>query len=289
MILTFFTSKHVFHLIGNLISVIGIVFVGYGFYQYYYQINFINFNIVVWLVVAGFALIYSLANLMLAFAWWNLLGQFGASTTRRWALKTYGVSQLAKYVPGNIFHLAGRQAMGMGAGVSAWPLAKSSVWELVLISATGVLFGLLAIPLLVAALPVSLGVGVFVLAVGIAAVILWRYVGPPVARTFGWYVCFLAVSGALFVGVMELVSAHSVEAGLPWIPLCGAYVLAWLAGLVTPGAPAGVGVRELVLLFLLKGIVAEADLLLAVVLGRVVTVMGDFSFFVFSSLMEMEV
>ncbi|MDZ7598490.1 MAG: hypothetical protein U5J82_09410 [Desulfobacterales bacterium] len=29
--------------------------------------------------------------------------------------------------------------------------------------------------------------------------------------------------------------------------LCGAYVIAWLAGLVTPGAPAGVGVRELVL------------------------------------------
>lgn len=73
-----------------------------------------------------------------------------------------------------------------------------------------------------------------------------------------------------------------------WIPLSGVYVLAWLAGLVTPGAPAGVGVRELVLLFLLKGIVAEADLLLAVVLGRVVTVVGDFGFFVFGNLIRHE-
>jgi len=45
-----------------------------------------------------------------------------------------------------------------------------------------------------------------------------------------------------------------------------------------PGAPAGVGVRELVLLFLLKNVVAEAELLLAVVLGRLVTVMGDLLF-----------
>jgi glycosyltransferase 2 family protein len=38
-------------------------------------------------------------------------------------------------------------------------------------------------------------------------------------------------------------------------------------------------VRELVLLFLLKGLVSEADLLLAVMLGRVVTVAGDLAFF----------
>ncbi len=63
------------------------------------------------------------------------------------------------------------------------------------------------------------------------------------------------------------------------IGLVGAFVISWLVGLITPGAPAGVGVRELVLLFLLKGVVAEVDLLLAVALGRVITVIGDFLFF----------
>jgi uncharacterized membrane protein YbhN (UPF0104 family) len=56
-------------------------------------------------------------------------------------------------------------------------------------------------------------------------------------------------------------------------------VLAWLAGLVTPGAPAGMGVRELVLLFMLNGIVIEEDLLMAIVLSRIVTVMGDVLYF----------
>jgi hypothetical protein len=31
----------------------------------------------------------------------------------------------------------------------------------------------------------------------------------------------------------------------------GSYVIAWLAGFVTPGAPAGIGVREAVLVILL--------------------------------------
>jgi hypothetical protein len=38
-------------------------------------------------------------------------------------------------------------------------------------------------------------------------------------------------------------------------------------------------VRELVLLFLLKGLVLDSDLLLAVLISRVVTVAGDVLFF----------
>lgn len=271
--------KIALHWAGSALALAGVAFVVLRLRDYGSVIDITRFGTAAWTILLSFSLVYALANLMLAFAWWNLLSQFGASTSRRWALKTYGISQLAKYVPGNIFHLAGRQAMGMGVGVPAWPLAKSSVWELGLISATGVLFAPLALPLLVS-LPISIGIGVFMFAAGVAAVVLWRYFGPWSVRAFGWYVGFLAISGVLFVGVMELVvSAHAVEVNLPWIPLCGAYVLAWLAGLLMPGAPAGVGVRELVLLFLLKGVVAEADLLLAVVLGRVVTVVGDVLFF----------
>jgi glycosyltransferase 2 family protein len=62
--------------------------------------------------------------------------------------------------------------------------------------------------------------------------------------------------------------------------LGGSYILAWLVGLVTPGAPAGMGVRELVLLFLLSDQLSETVLLLAVILGRMVTVTGDLFFFI---------
>ena len=113
-------------------------------------------------------------------------------------LKVYGTSQLAKYLPGNIFHMAGLQSPGMAAGEPACVLAKSTAWELGLISFS--------------------------------------------AATFG------------------------------------AFMLDWLAGLLAPGAPAGLGVREMVLFSLLKGLVAEADLLLTIVPSRLVTVAGDMLF-----------
>ena len=75
---------------------------------------------------------------------------------------------------------------------------------------------------------------------------------------------------------------------LPVSLLCGAYVIAWLAGLVTPGAPAGIGVREAVLLFLLGNVLPHADLLLAVLIGRMVTVFGDTIYFAISSFIKVD-
>ena len=276
--------KRGLHWGGSALAIVGILFVALRLRDYSAEIDFSRFGLVKWSAVVGLALIYGLANLMLALAWWNLLGQFGASTSRRLAVKVYGFSQLAKYVPGNIFHLAGRQAMGMAAGVPGWSLVKSAIWELGLISSSGGLFGLLTLPLLLPSLPATASTWLFVAVIWAAAALLWRFLGPLVARAFGWQVGFLAISGVLFVGLLELVSEVPLTGAGVWLALVGAYVLAWLAGLVTPGAPAGVGVRELVLLFLLKGIVSEADLLLAVVLGRLVTVTGDLFFFAAASL-----
>ena len=269
---------------GSALAAVGIIFVAIRLREYGSQINPRNFGWEIWSVVGFCAVVYGIANAMLALAWWNLLGQFGTVPSRRWAIRTYGISQLAKYVPGNIFHLAGRQAIGMAAGVPGWPLAKSSVWELGLIALAGLLFGFLAMPLVKTSLPLQLGVSGLILSLIIVSVVLTTYLGPAAARAFGWYVAFLAVSGLLFVSLIGTTFPSAVTSPANWVVLCGAYVLAWLAGLLTPGAPAGVGVRELVLVFLLNGLVGESELLLAVVLGRVVTVVGDLMFFVFASL-----
>lgn len=280
--------KRCLHWGGSVLAIAGIAFVALRLHDYGAQIDFSRFGMAEWGVIVVFSLIYGLSNLMLVLAWWNLLGRFGVSINYAWAVRTYGTSQIAKYVPGNIFHLAGRQAIGVSTGMAGWPLAKSMVWELGLISGAGGLFGLLALPLLLPSLPVTASSGMFVVVIGITAVFLSRFLGPLVARAFGWHAGFLALSGILFVGLIKLLSATSLTGLDVWLMLGGAYVMAWLAGLVTPGAPAGVGVRELVLLFLLKGIVSEADLLLAVVLGRLVTVTGDLLFFAAASLVRLK-
>ncbi len=269
------------HSVGSAFAITGVGFVLWHLHTYGSKIEFERLNVLAWLTVAIFALINAFANLLLALAWWKLLGRFDAFTACYWAVRTYCISQLAKYVPGNIFHLAGRQAIGMAANVSGWSLAKSSVWELGLITLAGGLFSLLALPLLVPGLFEVISVGGFVGGVAITFSFLWRLMGASVASAFGLYMFFFAVSGGVFIGLMELVIESPINGNLHWFSLIGACVLAWLIGLVTPGAPAGAGVREMALLFMLKGVIGEEDLLLAVVLGRIVTIGGDLLSYLF--------
>ena len=119
-----------------------------------------DFNTSSWLILAASCPVSpALAIYCKAFAWWNLLKQFGAKPSCNWAIKTYGISQLAKYVPGNIFHLAGRQAMGMAAGVNGKALAKSTLWELGISAIAAGFFACLALPLKWPGLPMSVSSG----------------------------------------------------------------------------------------------------------------------------------
>jgi glycosyltransferase 2 family protein len=277
--------KRALHWAGSALGLAGVLFVALRLHHYAAQIDFGRFGLRGWVLVGALMLTYGAANVLLARAWWQLLGFLGASVVWGWAVRAYGLSQLAKYLPGNIFHLAGRQALGLAAGLPAMALAKSAMWELGLISGVGALFTVLALPLLLPEFQVFVASVAFACALAFSIAGARHWLGPPVALALSWQAAFLAVSGCVFVGTLVLVVPQSVNATM--LPtLCGAHVIAWLAGLLTPGAPAGVGVREIVLLFLLAGRIAEADLLLVVVLGRMVTVVGDTAFFAFAILMS---
>jgi len=85
---------------------------------------------------------------------------------------------------------------------------------------------------------------------------------------------FLSIQSALAVYL-----GHAIGAGrLPAIPdllVALAYLLAWLAGLVVPGAPGGLGVREGVLVFLLGGVSGEAFAVALAVAMRFVSTTGE--------------
>lgn len=271
--------KKILNFTGSFFAVAGIFFVGLRLRHYGTQLNYDTLTVTIWYVIIGSAIVYGAANLLLGCAWKYLLMSLGISTTWHWALRTYGVSQLAKYVPGNVFHLAGRQSIGLAAGLPGWPLAKSTIWEIGLISLAGGLFCVLILPLLYPYFSIPYSLLLFSTVFFGISVLLKRYFSADIVRAFVCDLFFLTISGMVFVCLLFQLSAI-VGARTMWIPICGAYVIAWLVGLLTPGAPAGVGVRELVILFLLKSAISEADLLMAVILGRVITVLGDLFLFV---------
>jgi len=279
------TWKRLLNGLGTVLAVAGVAFVGIRFHAYGKEIDFSHLGGCVWVVAGIAAVAYAGANLLLAAAWRDLLGRMATRVKALWAIKVYGISQLAKYVPGNIFHFAGRQALGMADGVPGWVLAKSSAWELGLLVLAGIAYSGLASPLAFA-WPIAAGLGIFIATVALMAWVLGRGFGRLCVRAWVCHLVFLGISGSLFIWLLMAIAPAAD--GRLWPSLCAAYVLAWLAGLVTPGAPAGVGVRELILLFLMHGLFSQADLLLAVVVGRVVTVAGDAIFFLVATLLTVK-
>ncbi|MGB3559771.1 MAG: hypothetical protein WBA24_14635, partial [Geitlerinemataceae cyanobacterium] len=57
--------------------------------------------------------------------------------------------------------------------------------------------------------------------------------------------------------------------------LVGAFSLAWLLGLILPGAPGGLGVFEVAVLALLDGSFSSGELLSAVAIYRVVSILAE--------------
>lgn len=274
------------HAIGGGLGLAGVLFVLLRLYSYAEQIDLSRFNITAWSIIALLALAYGSANVLLARAWWHLLIFFEMKTDWMWAFKVYGQSQLAKYVPGNIFHLAGRQVLGMAVGLSAQSLLKSAVWEMGLIAVAGALFGTIALPLVWAGLSLWVSLSLFAVITAALFATTRRLLSPAVAVALIWQISFLVMSGLVFLGTLAVVVPTATL--LPAFPFWGgAYVFAWLAGLFVPGSPAGMGVREMVLLLLLGGQIAQGDLLLAVVLGRGITLIGDILFFIVASAMNM--
>jgi len=279
--------KLALHWSGRVFALLGVLFICIRLQEYGEQLDFSRFPKQDWLIVFSLAFAYGLASLFLALAWRDVLKYLGSTISARLAIRIHGISQLAKYVPGNIFHLAGRQALGMVAGISGMRLAKSTMWELGLSATAGLLCACLALPLIWAAIPVILSVTCFVILLVAACLIVGKLFDFRLSKALLLHVIFFIVAGIFFAVLLDFSS--SIDISFSALPsLCGAYIVAWLIGFFAPGAPAGVGIRELVLLFFMKTIVIESELLMAIILSRVTTVAGDVCYFFIAMLVRLK-
>ena len=264
--------------VGTALTILGLIFVtekllsyDFGGLGYVFSPSGILLLIVLSLVIA-------ITSFALAFAWWNLICLNAEGVTRDWALVTYALSQPAKYVPGNVLNLVTRQAMGMAAAIPAWTLAKASGWELCLIVVSGMVVSLLAAPLVLPWLSQLATVTIVSAFMAVLLLLAYKTFDSRVVHALMWQVLFFVVSGSVYALLILWIVPSSIDPNLNWLALAGACVAAWIVGMVTPGAPAGLGVREIILISLLENYIQHADLLLGVVLGRGVTVVGDVLF-----------
>jgi glycosyltransferase 2 family protein len=280
--------------------VLSLIFVGFRLWNY--RSSFIDHlaNPTVLLVTLLSAVIYAISCFLLAFGWWMIMHsrrrlQHPIRWERMWII--YAKTQVAKYIPGNIFHLAGRHLLTAGVGVSHSLLLGAAILEIImLLLATGTI-SLLAAGNLISAIRFADPHVVLALAVGgslagVAAIYVSKRFGVQrILTELQWrrlfaaqlsYLAFSLVSATLFLILISLATGSQCAAR--WQLIIGGYAFAWALGFVVPGAPAGLGVREAVLVGTLGGVFPENSVLISAVLFRVITTLGDSLFFLNATL-----
>ncbi|MDP2344018.1 MAG: lysylphosphatidylglycerol synthase domain-containing protein [Deltaproteobacteria bacterium] len=227
-------------------------------------------------------------------AWRTLLGGAGVQLSRRRAFAICGTAQIAKYLPGNVFHLAGRAALATKEGVPLPVSIASMTLETLIVIATGAAF---AAPLVIEhrnlLLPLFTAKTAWIwtaVVVVVAAVFcfVWLRFRAQAKETIGAALRIARVRTVAVVVVCDVLTfvllggSLFLVADATWPALALSptqcifgFALAWVVGFVTPGAPGGVGVREAVFLIVLgasSGVAVAASL---AIVSRLLSILGD--------------
>lgn len=270
--------KNTIHWIGHILAVASIVFIGFKLFNHIELVRMrglISSSLMMNALLLSLA--YTLNLLLLVFGWHHIILAEEGQLSLKTSLNIYGKSQIAKYFPGNIFHLAGRQWLGMQQGISQTILLKSSLWEIGLIAVAAVLIGLTSLANLFTTFSAMILI-MLIMIIGIAYV-LTEFFKTGYVKAFYAYLIFHIIAGLLFAVVLNLIDGNVFNQPASLAICISAYVLAWLVGFVTPGVPGGVGVREMVILVLLGHGYSEQTLLVALIVSRIVTTLGDLFLF----------
>lgn len=204
-----------------------------------------------WVGIGLSFFIYCGACIIQGLAWHNIMLHLKIPVSPKWSIPTFGISQIAKYIPGNIFQFASRQAIGVSEGLPGVPLAKSIVWELGLIAGTAALFAVFIVPVFNPAISPLISVLIFLVLLLVIILTISRLVGSRISYSIGLYSIFFITNGLIFLFIITHLLSNTPLSHLQYLSIFGIYIFAWLIGFITPGAPAGVGIREVVLLTLL--------------------------------------
>ncbi len=248
----------------------------------------------------GATILNALVTLIGGYAWVLFLRTCGESVMLLEALVIFALAQLAKYIPGNVAHHAGRIALASSRGFTlsrvVFTMTFEAGWLIVaasILAMTWLLFmgedSFGYMQELPTVFQMALAVTLAVTFPLLAGWILLRRRPGALRKIFSQAAvntpqpivllnCLMIyMLGFLFMGIASDILARGLfgvaesRIGL----LTGTFAIAWVAGFLTPGAPAGLGVRETILLKVLSPIYGTGVAIGLAVSLRAVTTLAD--------------
>ena len=249
-----------------------------------------------WLLLATALIITVTAHIWSGWVWTWILKAFQQPIATGWGLRVYLTTNIAKYLPGNVWHYYGRIQAIKKHGGSLEIASLIVILEPLLMAAAALLIALIGKALGLIALSSNQGnlsleiLGLIVVLLGIhprllnpAIAIASRLKGNPTEEKLTTYpllpllgeMGFLILRGTGFLFCLWAI----VPINLNQIPqLLTAFSFAWLLGLIVPGAPGGLGVFEATVIALLHNQNNQeyaAAIVIGVALYRAVSILAE--------------
>ena len=254
----------------------------------------INLDPQAWLFLTIALIVTLLAHVWSGWVWSWILNLFNQSLGWLRGIQVYLITNIAKYLPGNVWHFYGRISAIKEHGGTTGVATLCTVLEPLLMAAAALLIAVVSTLLgIVDATNTLVILGQSLTLVAVLVGIHPAILNPLLQRLsksktktettaalktyplvpFIGELGFILLRGTGFLLVMLALQTVA----LAQVPnLLSAFSIAWLLGLVIPGAPGGIGVFEATAIALLPAaLFAPANVLLAVACYRVISILAE--------------
>jgi hypothetical protein len=292
------TFKRITSLLGRTVAILSLIFLFFRLGQHIHDIPSLTFNF--WGAVSVvLAVMFSITTVVMnAYLWALLLRGGGVLLHLNQAYQIVGKSQIGKYLPGNIFQYLGRITLSRRAGISTEAAVISTGIETGLLAVTAFTLGGAGLWLdrrFLEGLMEKLGqsrvnmtfpvVMLFIILLITLIILLYPrflawirpkmvYLNPRRVIKVVLLCLMVFIIHGIFISLL-LSTLWGIETELSWYQFTWGFALAWVLGFITPGAPGGLGIREVMLVGLYGQRLGEGLVISLALVLRAITSLGD--------------
>lgn len=295
-------------IIGNIITIVAIFYVIKRLMNndYDYSQLLVSKNIFPMLIIIVVQSVMVMTN---AFPWKILVEML---TERKVpfaeTIPVYVSANLMKYVPGNVFQYVGRNQLAVRNRLPHLPVALATMLDvLITVIAAAIISIFFLYDFIAKYLRVNSWMQTALIIVGIIIVLavflmflfrnqIWKKIEnysylfstksiKTILIALIYYIIVLMISSLMYLIVVIYITDTPLSSQV-FLQLFSAYTLAWLVGFITPGAPGGIGIKELVMVAVTGGYIGTDVITLSMVIIRILLVVADCIAFVFGKIFE---
>lgn len=289
--------KKVITMLGKLLTTLSVIFVIYSLYKTDIDWGCFSNPYIICLYILGLSFFVVFYNCINSYVWKMYVEFFsGKKAPTPKVVGIYLKSNVAKYLPGNVIQYVGRNVLGKKLEIGQKSIIMATIAELLSIICGNIFFAFImslqntknvigwlwSEHNLREKISIFIVLAILIIIICICCIIKYGYWEKISVYLKKELLLLLTVAFSLYF-VVFLVSAlvlwcitYILNIDLSYVDVASANALSWLAGYIVPGAPGGIGIREVVLVWLLEAKCLPELIMLTAVLVRICSIIGDF-------------